>query len=427
MPDLTPELLNPLKSYRLPDFDLGDEFVYPNYGGGSILNIPASLCRLMDVPVFGAEPLSEELLAPFNEGFRGIILVLMDALSLSRLRRWIAEGRVSLWSQLAEEGVLAPVTSITPSTTSAALTSLWTGRSAAQHGIVGYEMWLKEYGIVANTIRHAPMSFRKSTGSLSEAGFDPEKFLPFQTLGTHLAAHGVSAYALQHRSIVHSGLSSMYFKDVNVKAFNTAADLCINLRELLESKKEERLFVWVYWDAVDYFSHIYGPDDERTLEEFANFSASFERLFLGRSSSEARRDTLLILCADHGQISTQPDDYYDLKNHPNLTRRLHILPTGETRMAYLFVKPGQTEAVREYLERTWPAQFRLVDPVFAAHSGLFGPGDLHPRLLDRVGDLLVLARGNAYLWWAEKKNHLFGRHGGLSQDEMIVPLLAVRL
>jgi hypothetical protein len=85
------------------------------------------------------------------------------------------------------------------------------------------------------------------------------------------------------------------------------------------------------------------------------------------------------------------------------------------------------EAVREYLERTWPAQFRLVDPVFAAHTGLFGPGDLHPRLPDRVGDLLVLARGNAYLWWAEKKNHLFGRHGGLSQDEMIVPFLAVRL
>lgn len=95
--------------------------------------------------------------------------------------------------------------------------------------------------------------------------------------------------------------------------------------------------------------------------------------------------------------------------------------------ADLFVRPGQTEAVHEYIQRRWPGQFALVDPVFAAHAGLFGPGEHHKRLLDRVGDLLVVARGNAYLWWADKKNHLFGRHGGLSADEMIVPFLAVLL
>ncbi len=427
MPDLTPQLLPLLKTYRLPGFDLGDEFIYPNYAGGSILNIPATVCRLMNVPEFGAEPLNLDMLNPLGGDFQRVVLVLMDALSLSRLQFWMAEGKLPVWSRLAEEGLLAPLTSITPSTTSAALTSLWTGRNAAEHGIVGYEMWMKEYGVVANTIRHAPMSFRKGAGSLSQSGFDPEKFLPFQTLGTYLAVRSVESYALQHRSIVHSGLSKMYFKDVDVQAFNTAADLCINLRELLESKKNDRLYVWVYWDQVDYFSHIYGPDDERTVEEFVNFSVSFERLFLDKLSPATRRDTLLILTADHGQMTTQPDPYYDLKNHPNLTRRLHILPTGENRMAYLFVRPGQTEAVREYLERTWLGQFTLIDPLFAAHAGLFGPGEHHARLIDRIGDLLVVARGQAYLWWAERKNHLFGRHGGLSPDEMLVPFLAARL
>ena len=36
MPDLTPDLLPTIKSYRLPGFDLGDEFTYPNYNGRSI-------------------------------------------------------------------------------------------------------------------------------------------------------------------------------------------------------------------------------------------------------------------------------------------------------------------------------------------------------------------------------------------------------
>jgi len=53
-----------------------------------------------------------------------------------------------VWKRLEQQGLLAPLTSIVPSTTAAALTSLWTGRSAAEHGIAGYELWLKEYGIV---------------------------------------------------------------------------------------------------------------------------------------------------------------------------------------------------------------------------------------------------------------------------------------
>lgn len=171
----------------------------------------------MDLPGFGAEPLHMDILSPLGSGFQRVIFVLMDALSLSRLRRWMAEGKASAWQRLAEDALLAPITSISPSTTSAALTSLWTGRSAAEHGIVGYEMWMKEYGIVINSIRHSPMSFRKSVGSLNQAGFDPQECLPFATLGTHLAAHGVEAYALQHRSIINSGLSNFGGPAMNKK------------------------------------------------------------------------------------------------------------------------------------------------------------------------------------------------------------------
>jgi hypothetical protein len=85
------------------------------------------------------------------------------------------------------------------------------------------------------------------------------------------------------------------------------------------------------------------------------------------------------------------------------------------------------EAGREYIERSWPGQFTFLDPVFAVEAGLFGPGPYHPRLFDRLGDLIVLARRDAYLWWSNKKDHLFGRHGGLSPDEMLVPFLGVNL
>jgi hypothetical protein len=91
------------------------------------------------------------------------------------------------------------------------------------------------------------------------------------------------------------------------------------------------------------------------------------------------------------------------------------------------VRPGQMEAVHETLLRTWPNQLNLLDPAYSAELGLFGPGEMHPHLLDRLGDLLVAWRGNAYLWWANKHNRLLGRHGGLHPEEMLVPLLAFRI
>jgi len=433
MPDLTAQLLPRLTTNRLPGLDFDDGFIYPDYAGGSILNIPSSLCQLLGIPELNGRPLHPEVLTPLLNGgpVRRIVLVLMDALSLHRLQRWTqGSGQrepSSVWQQIARGGVLAPLTSIVPSTTSAAITSLWTGRSTTEHGVAGYELWLKEYGVVANMIAQSPMAFRNGTGSLTQAGFDPEKYLPFTTLGTHFTAHGVKTYALQHHSIAHSGLSQMFFRDVNVHSFRTPSDLWVNARHLLETHADERMYAWVYWGELDHLSHYYGPDDERSVAEFASFSAAFERLFFSRLSPELRRDTMVILTADHGQIHTQKYSNYDLNRHPEFTRRLHLQPTGENRMAYLYLRPGQYDEVTGYMDRSWPDHFTLVDPAKAVAAGLFGPGQPHPRLLDRLGDVMAVARGSAYWWWAEKENKLQGRHGGLSPDEMLVPFLAARL
>lgn len=432
MPDLTSQYLPLLRQNRLPGLDLGDDLVYPAYEGFSILNLPSSLCQWLGVPGIGAPVLSPQLLhdiesAVGGEGFRRVILVLMDALALHRFQRWIEDGTLPVWGRLVQSGLLAPLTSIVPSTTSSALTTLWSGRSVTEHAITGYEMWMKEYGIVANTILHTPITYQGDIGGLERTGFEPEKFLPFTTLGSHLLAHGVKTYALQHHSIAHSGLSRMLFKDVKIQKFATPPELWINLRQLLESRPDERLYTWVYWGEVDHFGHFYGPDDERAAAEFAVFSHAMEKYLLNRLSDRARRDTLLLLTADHGQIATPPDPHYDLRNHPGLVRRLHIQPTGEHRLSYLYIRPGQSEAVREYLERTWPGQIFVLDAAYAVDRGLFGPGAAHTGLLDRLGDIIVGARGNAYFWWANKDNILFGRHGGMHPEEMLVPLLMTRL
>jgi hypothetical protein len=435
MPDLTPALLPRLQNHTLPGLPLypADGFTMPRYDGQSILNLPATICTLLGVPPLAGEPLIPEILVPLgNSGtqpaYRRVILVLMDALALHRFQRWMIDGTAPLWARLVQDGLLAPLTSVVPSTTSTALTTLWTGRSPAEHAITGYEMWLKEYGVIANMITHAPMSYQGDVGSLSKAGFNPETFLaPQATLGSHLASHGIQTYAFQHASIAHSGLSKMLFPKVDVQAFNAVSEMWINVRLLLESRRREKLFAWVYWGLVDHFSHYYGPDDERPAAEFAAFTQALQHQLLSRLSLQARQETLLILTADHGAIATPRHAKAELANHPQLLDSLHLIPTGEGRLPYLYLRPGHSEALADYIQAQWPGQFLLFEPSALVERGLFGPGSPHPRLYERLGDVIAIPKGNTYWWWANKENKLVGRHGGLTAEEMLVPLAGVRL
>lgn len=406
----------------------GSDLVLPAYKGQSILNIPATICHWLNVPPLEGERLRPEIAQLPVEEIRHLVLVLMDALSLHRLQAWLADGLAPVWARLQSEGgLLAPLTSIVPSTTSAATTTLWTGVSAATHGIAGYELWLKEYGIVSNMIFHSPMAYKGATDDLVRAGFEAESYLRVPTLGPHLSAHGVTPYAFLHRSIARSGLSRMQMQEVKTRSFLTPADLWISLRQLLEARSDERLYAWVYWGAVDGLSHHHNPDNERPAAEFDQFSRAMEHFFLRPLSPAARRNTLLVLTADHGQVVTPDIPHYNLENHPDLLDMLHIRPTGENRLIYLHIRPGKVQAVRDYFAHAWPDDFTLLTPEEALAEGLFGPGEPHPDLGNRLGDLIAIARREAYLWWGGEKNPLRGRHGGLHPHEMLVPFLVAPL
>jgi hypothetical protein len=426
MPDLTNALLQKLRAHRLPGIDLGEDAQHPAYDGLSILNIPDSVCKWLGAPELPHPGLEIPELDELAQGVEQVVAVLVDAVALHRFLRWL-NGRATFLQPLVDDGFLGALTSIVPSTTSAALTTLWTGHSPAEHGILGYEIFLKEYGLVANMINHAPSAFAGRPGLLYSAGLDPESFLPVTTLGPHLAHAGVEAHAFIHYSISGSGLSRMHYRDVQLHSFGSIADLWIGVRRLADQPMSKKRYIWVYYGGVDGLSHRHGPDSEQAQADFASFTSSMMENFVRQASPEFGAKTLLLLFADHGQINTHKNPHFELHNHPDFTQRLHILPTGENRLAYLYLRPSQSEAVNEYIQKTWPGSFTTVPSDLALKTGLFGPGVPAPSSPDRLGDLTVLTHGDSYMWWAEKENPLIGRHGGLSAEEMLVPLLAARL
>jgi hypothetical protein len=433
MPSILNQQLAELENHRpFPTLDCGPGSIYPYYDGYSLVNLPASICRWLDAPELGMPPLKTELTAPFSRSFQHVILLVVDGMGLDRFLSIVQpEGQHGsgspVWQRLLPQGHLGALTSITPSTTSAALTSLWTGRAAAAHGIMGYEIWLKEYALVANMITHSAAAYHGDGGGLRRAGFQPETFLPVKSLGTHLTDHAVKIHAFMPGAIARSGLSTMQMPGVAVSSYFTYGELWVSLTEhmrRLRSASDARSYTYVYWGDIDNLSHRFGPEDQRVQLDFENFSLLLEN-FITSVNRDAPGDILLLVTADHGHITTYPNPAYEMRNHPELLSHLVILPTGENRLPYLYLKPGHEDALRAYVDQTWPEQFRLFPAHQVIESGLFGPGEVYPPVYDRVGDLVVVPQGNAYWWFANRDNPLIGRHGGLSRDEMLVPFFAV--
>ncbi len=426
MPDFDHQIRPRLQATRFPNIDLGSDALLPAYQGLSLLNLPASLCQWLGASGPPHPRLDIPELDAMVEGVKQFIVVLIDAISYDRFRQWTV-GMASELDPESDHCLLAPLTSVVPSTTSSALTTIWTGRSPVEHGILGYEIFLKEYGLVANMITHSPMTFEGPGGSLYHAGFQPETALPVPTLGKSFINAGVESHAFLHYSISRSGLSRMHYAGVEKHMFSGLADLWIGVRDLAQTVLEHSRLIWVYYGAVDGVSHRYGPNSERVQAEFVTFIQAMLQNFIEDLSPVARRHTLLIVLTDHGQITTIKDPKYELCNHPDLVSSLHLLPTGENRLLYLYPRPGRVKQVLEYFENIWPQSFNLIPSEKALKVGLFGPGTPAREARDRLGDLIAVSQRDAYLWWASKENPLLGRHGGLSPQEMLVPLLAVRL
>lgn len=427
MPDFSSKILPGIAEQHIDGLPLDEDMRLPFYEGFSLVNIPGSIARLLGTPDFGKPALDDVLLSQLKGSYQKIILLVVDALGYMLFKRMLDPVRDLPWGRYFDRALYAPITSVCPSTTASALTTLWTGEAPGVHGIIGYEMWAREFGMIMNNIRHSAASARGDTGGLARSGFDPYEFLDQPLLGQHLQSHGVRATGFIHSSIARSGLSTMQMRDVDLQTFVDEADLCVSLADHLNSRRGIQEYIYAYYSDVDTLMHRFNSDDPRIDFQFEAFSWIFEKAFLNNLSSGVAEDTLLVLVADHGSKTTPKYARYDLGRHPEFMDLLVMQPTCENRLAFFYIQPGKIQAVRDYFASHWPDDFYLVDSGSALASGLFGRGPYHPHAAQRLGDLIAIARRDAYLWWAPKPNPMAGRHGGLSAEEMLVPFYALPL
>lgn len=399
--------------------------IVPDYQGNTIANLPGAIARLFGASVPNLPPLRSDLLQPILEGreITRVVLILVDGMG-QNLLDLCAESIPWLEEQAA---ISASITSIFPSTTVNALSSLWTGAGPGQHGLVGLELFFPNLGVMGQMLSLSP-SFIWSPDALVRAGIDPYTFLPVPGLAEVLAVAQVETIALKHYSLVNSTLSKMHGRGVHENiGIVTAADMMWQVQTLLEQRLNKKLFISAYWPAVDTLSHRYGYDHPAVASELHAFLALVRDYLLAGLSAQARKGTLVLLTADHGQIKTPPEKRIFIEDHPSLHRHLLMRPAGEPHASYLYVRNGQTQAAIDYLRENLNHAAVAFDAAAALQAGLFGPPPYATELERRIGDVIVTMRDGYSLLSRDGDQVIIdfvGRHGGLTAGEMEVPFFA---
>lgn len=405
---------------------LPEEFTPPDYRAGSLANIPSTIATLLGVPPAGLPPLREPLWRPLASGTKRVILLLIDSLGWE-----IFQSEQKAFQDLVPQAaVMGKITSVFPSTTVAALSSLWTGYAPAQHGLVGLRLFFPDQAVLGQMLRFSA-GFAGPSGLLEDAGIDPESFLAVPGFGQHLAEHGLPSYAIKGRNILVSPLSEMLDRGVTVRSgILSSADLFVRLRQLLESTAGSPLYVHAYWPAVDTICHAYGPNHPSVGAELRTVIAQLGSELLDQLSPAARQDTVLLVTGDHGQIEAPAEQVINLDDHPQLKELLLMRPAGEPRTPYLYLRQGCQQAALTYLREHWPQALLAMPSAEALSRGLLGPKPHAPDVARRLGDLLLTMRKGYTLLTgleAEKMDRMRGRHGGMTAAEMEIPWLGFRL
>ncbi|MGD2165871.1 MAG: alkaline phosphatase family protein [Anaerolineae bacterium] len=428
--DLADHIEHLLCSRRAPD--LPEEFVLPHYSAYSIANLAATVARILGVTVEGvAPPLPEHLWSEMTRDVTSVVLLILDAVGYRQLKHFL-ETQPSVFNDLISKGSFVPVSSVFPSTTVSALTSIWTGQPPLAHGLLGTKLLLPKQGVLANLLRMAPAMYTLG-GRLDAWGWEPDDFISVPTLAQRLSSGGIRTVAHTRRSYISSALTRIFLRGMGeLRGYVGLSDLWVNLRRTMTSRdRQQPHFIDVYWGGADKVGHVYGPEGEYAPAALRHLARSMEKEFLSDLPPEAREGTLLIVTADHGQIATPADQIVRLPDHPTLWDVLLLPPAGESRAAYLYVAPGERERVADYAKTRLSDRFALLDTERAVEAGLWGPPHhLTPASRARLGDLLLIARGGSRLTAKserEDKGSLRGHHGGLTADEMLVPLLMVRM
>lgn len=390
---------------------VGGAGVRPDYQGGGLVNLMVSLAEgLGGGRAGGYAPL--EALAPAEvAGARHVVLLLLDGLGHDYLAAHGAGGMLGAHLR-------ARLSSVFPPTTAAAVTTLFTAVAPQQHAVTGWFQYLRELGLVT-----AFLPFRARAGGppLDRWGLSAADFIAAAPVFDRFEAE---VSCLLPADLIESAYTRALSGSARRLGYRGLDEFAARIADLVRDAPRRR-FIYAYWPEFDRLAHGHGISGAEVRAHFEVLDRSFGQLLERLRGT----DTLVVAVADHGFIDCAAEDVVRLEDHPGLAECLTLPLCGEPRAAYCYVRPSAARRFERYIVEHLAQACELHPASALIEEGWLGLGPPAARLWERVGDYVLLMKGNRVIkdrLPGEAEFRQRGVHGGVSAAEMYVPLIVAR-
>ncbi len=356
----------------------------------NIVNISATLAEFLGCP--NQKPTLPALAHALGGGYKNVVLLVLDGLGMYPIERNRASADF-LYRNIGEV-----LTSVFPSTTTNATTTLQTNTYPMEHGWFGWSLYFEELHRSVNIFEDVD----SQTGEPVEKGY-ARRVLP--TVPFYRAAK--SEYTA---NVV---VPAFWGEEENKYVWHDFGELFGQIARVC--KKEGKQFVYAYCTEPDSVMHRYGVSSAEAKGVIAALNDGAEALCAQLS------DTLFLITADHGQIDV--GGRFELYRDEELLSLLEWTPYLEARASAFKVKAGRESAFREMFGEKYGKDFELFSTEKLIAENYFGRELVngHARLL---GDYIAVGTTDKIMKLTPRSHEFKGHHTSLT-EEMLVPLIII--
>lgn len=377
--------------------------IMPNYEH-CILNTITSILKYYNVETKhkSLEKLDKEL----ERKYKNVVFIILDGMGEHILTPISPNG-------FFKKNELDCVTSVYPSTTTAALTTYYAGKPPYETGWVAWSQYFKEYGRALDMLSHKE-SYKGE--NIKGARIDVFKEIVNYTLifeQIENACSGVKAYEITPS---YSDKRS----NRSIRADNI--DQVIENIEMLCDNPNEK-FILAYCDNPDGLLHKYGTDSIEARAYIKETEKKIETM-----CKNLGEDTIVIISADHGHKNIE--QAYTLLEYPEIQECLILPPSLESRAISFWVKENMKEQFKERFKKEFGKEFLLMPKEEFLSKNMLGVGKKHPKIDDFIGNYIALSISSSIIrletFLAEGKPVKKSTHCGLTKEEMEVPVIVIK-
>lgn len=377
--------------------------ILPNYEH-CILNLITSILKNYNVET--KHKSLESMDNILNNKYKNVVFIILDGMGEHILEKVSPTGYF-------RKKEIDCITSVYPSTTTAALTTYYSGKPPYETGWIAWSQYFKEYGRDIDMLSHRESYTSRDLKNARINVFDT--IVKYKSVFEQIeeALPNIKAY-----EITPSYSDKRAKRSIRADSID---EIIMNIETLCKNPDEK--FILAYCDNPDGLLHKFGTDSEEVKEFIENIERKIEDM-----CKNLTEDTVVIISADHGHKDI--NKAYSILDYPEIQKCLILPPSLESRVVTFWVKEDMKEEFVKNFNKNFENDFWLMTKEEFLEKNMLGFGKKHPKIDDFIGNYIALSISDSIIkletYLTEGKKIKKSTHCGLTKEEMEVPVIIIK-